>query len=238
MHNALSIAKKEINAYFSSPMGYLIGAVFLILTGLFFAQYLLATQEASMRGFFSPASFFLLLISPVITMRLIAEEQKMGTLELLLTSPVTDLQVVIGKFLAGLAMIAGMLVLTLYYFVLLMWVGSPDLGPVFTGYLGLILLGSAILSVGLLASSFTSNQIVSAVVALGILLMFWLLGNLGTFLNAIPWAKDILQYLSLASHYSDLVNGVLDTRDIIYYVSFTVTALFLTVRSLESRRWR
>ncbi len=238
MRNALGITKKEINAYFSSPMAYLIGAVFLILTGLFFAQYLLATQEASMKGFFSPASFFLLLISPVITMRLIAEEQKMGTLELLLTSPVTDLQVVMGKFLAGVAMIAGMLLLTLYYFVLLIWVGDPDLGPIFTGYLGLLLLGSAILSVGLLASSFTSNQIVSAVVALGILLLFWLLGSAGAFLNAIPWARSFLEYISLSSHYSDLVNGVLDTRDITYYVSFTVAALFLTVRSLESRRWR
>ncbi|MSQ15846.1 MAG: hypothetical protein EXR50_08295 [Dehalococcoidia bacterium] len=238
MRNAFGIAKKEISSYFSSPMAYLIGAVFLVLTGVFFAQYLLATQEASMRGFFSPASFFLLLISPVITMRLIAEEQKMGTLELLLTSPVTDLQVVVGKFLASMAMISGMLLLTLYYFVLLLWVGSPDLGPVATGYFGLILLAGSILSVGLLASSFTSNQIVSAVVALGILLLLWLLGNLGSFFNSVPWARDILNYLSLSTHYSELVNGVLDTRDVVYYVSFIVLALFLTVRSLESRRWR
>ena len=238
MRNSFGIAKKEINSYFSSPMAYLIGAVFLVLTGVFFAQYLLATQEASMKGFFSPASFFLLLISPVITMRLIAEEQKMGTLELLLTSPVTDLQVVVGKFLASMAMIMGMLLLTLYYFVLLIWVGSPDLGPVATGYFGLVLLAGSILSVGLLASSFTSNQIVSAVMALGILLLLWLLGNLGSFLNSVPWAKDILVYLSLSSHYSDLVNGVLDTRDVVYYVSFIVATLFLTVRSLESRRWR
>ncbi len=238
MRNSFGIAKKEINSYFSSPMAYLIGAVFLVLTGVFFAQYLLATQEASMKGFFSPASFFLLLISPVITMRLIAEEQKMGTLELLLTSPVTDLHVVVGKFLASMAMIMGMLLLTLYYFVLLIWVGSPDLGPVATGYFGLVLLAGSILSVGLLASSFTSNQIVSAVMALGILLLLWLLGNLGSFLNSVPWAKDILVYLSLSSHYSDLVNGVLDTRDVVYYVSFIVATLFLTVRSLESRRWR
>lgn len=238
MRNTLTIAVKEIKSYFSSPMAYVVGAVFLVLTGLFFAQSIWTTRQATMAGFFGPSSFFLLLISPVLTMRLIAEEQKMGTLELLLTAPVKDSEVVIGKFLASLAMVAGMLLLTLYYFLLLLWVGDPDGGPVLTGYVGLLLLASSILSVGVLASSLTSNQIVAAVLAMGILLIFWVAGGVGNFVSGAPWVVAALNYISLSSHYTDLVNGVLDTRDIIYYVSFTATALFLTIRSLETRRWR
>lgn len=238
MRNTLAIALKEIKSYFSSPMAYVVAAVFLVLSGLFFAQYLSQSQTASMVGFFAPGSFFLLLMAPILTMRLLAEEHKMGTLELLLTAPVRDTEVVLGKFLASFIILLGMLFFTLYYPLLLVWFGDPDIGPIFTGYLGLILMGSSFLSAGLLASSMTSNQLVAAVLALGILIIFWVIGMASSLLGNIPGAGAVLNYLTLGSHFQDPMKGVIDTVDLVYFASFIVTALFLTVRSLETRRWR
>ncbi|MBI4496279.1 MAG: ABC transporter permease subunit [Chloroflexi bacterium] len=238
MRNTLAILKKEVVGYFTSPMAYVVAAVFLVLSGLFFARYVSSAQIASLRGFFQPASFLMILLAPVLTMRLLAEEQKLGTLELLLTAPVRDVEVVLGKFLASLAILAVMLVLTLYYPLLLFWFGDPDPGPLLTGYLSLLLLGASALAVGLLASSLTSNQIVAAVLGLGILLLFWLLGLSASMVENLPLVRDALIYISLGGHLTDLVNGVIDTKDLVYYLSFAAVALFLTVRSLETRRWR
>jgi len=236
VRNILAISQKELKSYFASPMAYVITAIYLLITGYFFGNDLLAQQEATIRGFLFPGSFLLLLLSPLLTMRLLAEEQKLGTIELLLTSPVRDAEVVLGKFLSSLAILLVMLALTLYYPLLLFWFGDPDPGPIASGYLATLLLGSAFLSVGLLASSFTSNQIVAAVVSFGILVIFWMIQSAANLPLGIP--AEVFAYLALPTHFTDMAWGIIDTKDVIYYLAFTATALFLTVRSLETRRWR
>lgn len=239
MRNTVTIAKRELVSYFTAPMAYVVAAVFLVLSGLFFASYLNSAQVASLEGFFQPASFLIIIMAPLLTMRLLAEEQKMGTLELLLTAPVRDVEVVVGKFVASVVILAAMLVLTVSYPLLLFSVGGdPDIGPILSGYLGLLLLGCCALAVGLLASSMTSNQIVAAVVGLGILLLFWALGIAASLVDNLPRVRDTLTYVSLGGHLTDLVNGVIDTKDLVYYLTFTGVAIFLSVRSLETRRWR
>ena len=236
MRNISAIALREIQAYFASPIAYVVTAVFLALTGYFFASQVIYSQEATIRGFLSPSSFILLLLSPLLTMRLLAEEQKMGTLELLLTAPVRDIEVVLGKFTASLASLAIMLGLTWYYPLLLYWFGDPDTGPILSGYLGILLVGASFLSIGLLASSLSSNQIVAAVLALGISIALWILGSAAGFFSGV--GADIINYVALPQHFSDFTWGIIDTKDIIYYVSVIAVFVFLTVRSLETRRWR
>ena len=169
-------------------------------------------------------------------MRLIAEERKLGTWEFLLTAPVRDIEIILGKFLGSLVMLSGMLALTLYYPILLIVLGDPDLGPICTSYFGLFLLSSACLSIGIFASSMTSNQIVSAVVAGGIIFALWFLGVVG---NIAPGPfGEILSYLSLSYHFPDFMRGIIDTRAIVYYLSVTALFLYLAVGSIETGRWR
>ena len=237
MRVSLAIAWKEIQAYFTSPMGYIVALVFLALTGFFFGLDISEDFPiASVESYISASRFILLFLAPAITMRLMAEEQKLGTVELLLTAPVRDWEVVLGKFLASLALFLGTLALTLYYVILLFVFGNPDSGPIWSAYLGLILYGSAALSIGLLASSLTNNQIVALAVGFGILFILTLIGQASTLVDGT--ASTILFQLGLTSHLSDFSRGVVDTNHIIYYVSVTAVFLFLTVRSLETRRWR
>jgi len=237
LNNIRAIALKEMKTYFASPVAYVVSVVFLTITGYFFGTGLAGPfPEATLRGFFLQGSFILVIIAPLLTMRLLAEEAKLGTLELLLTNPVRDWEVVLGKYLASLAIFAAMLALTLYYPLVLFWFGDPDIGPIITGYLGYLLLGASTLAIGLLASSFTSNQIVSAVVAFGILLALWLIQQGGTLIGE-PVA-GVLQYLSLPFHFTDFVFGVIDTLNVIYYLSLIMLFVFITIRSLEARRWR
>ncbi len=238
MRNTLAIAGKEFRTYFTSPMAYIIAAVYLAISGFFFIQDISQLQLARLQGLLGPSGFLLLLIAPILTMRLFAEEQKIGTLELLLTAPVRDEEVVLGKFLSALGMLVVMVVLTAYYPVLLLIFGNPDPGPMASGYIGLLLVGMSFLAVGLLASSFTSNQILAAILGIGMLLLFWLISSAANLIQNLPAAKDILNYVSLGSHFSGFLRGVVDTQDVIYYLTFTATALFFTVRSLETRRWR
>lgn len=239
MRNTLAIAGKELRSYFTSPMAYIIAGVFLAMTGFFFANDLTNFRLARLQGLLGPSGFLLLLIAPILTMRLLAEEQKMGTLELLLTSPVRDEEVVLGKYLAALGILIVMLALTLYYPILLLMAGAdPDMGPIVSGYLGLFLAGAAFLGVGLLASSFTSNQMLAGVLGIGILLLFWLISGASNLMPNVPFARDVLNYVSLGSHFSDFLRGVVDTKSVVYYLTFTAAALFLTMRSLETRRWR
>jgi ABC-2 type transport system permease protein len=238
MRNILAITTKELKTFFASPMAYVIAATFLMINGFFFAQDLLVVQLARMDGFFGPGSFLLLLIGPILTMRLLAEEQKLGTLELLLTAPVRDEEVVLGKFLSVMGILLVMLLLTFYFPLLLLLFSEPDFGPILTGYLGMFLLSSCFLAVGLLASSLTSNQIVAAVLGVGVLLLFWLLGGASSFLESIPAAQAVVEYLSLSTHFGDFQRGVIDSRGVLYYVTFTAAALFLAMRSVEMRRWR
>lgn len=237
MGKILAIAGKEVRTYFASPTAYLVTAVFLVLTGAFFASSLSGSlPEATVRGFIFPGGYILLLLSPVLTMRLLAEEQKLGTIELLLTAPVRDSEVVLGKFLGALAILVGMVALTLYYPLLLFWFGEPDPWPIATAYLGLLLVGASALAVGLLASSLTSNQVLAAVLGMGLLLLFALLDSLTQFVSGTP--ASVISYLSLLNHMQDLSWGIIDTRDIIYYLSLIAFFLFTTIRALEARRWR
>ncbi|GBD10789.1 Inner membrane transport permease YbhR [bacterium HR23] len=237
MRNTLAIAWKETKSYFGSPMAYVIGAVFLALTGYFFVSSISRPfAEATIRGWLLPATFFFVFWAPALTMRLFAEEQKLGTLELLLTAPVHDWEVVLGKFLASVAILVGTLSLTLYYVLLLFWFGDPDVGPLLSGYLGLLLYGSASLAIGLFASSLTSNQIVAAVVGSGLLLLMTLADQAAQIVGGI--ASRVLEQISLTAHFADFARGVIDTHNVVYYILVTVFVLFLTERNLDSRRWR
>ena len=238
MKNIGIISRKELKSYLSSPMAYVVTAVFLVLTGTFFATYLASTNysDTSIRGFLGAGQILILLFAAVLTMRLIAEERKLGTWELLLTVPVRDTEIILGKFLGSLAVLTGMLVLTFYYPILLMVFGDPDLGPIITSYLGLFLLGCASLAIGIFASSLTSNQIVAAVVAGGILFTLWFLGIAGNF---VPGALgEVLSYISLSHHFPDFIRGIVDTKAVVYYLSITALFLYMAIRSIETDRWR
>ncbi len=237
MRNTTAIALKEFKSYLTSPMAYVVTGIFLALTGFLFSISPATYYETSIRGLWEFSGvLLLLLLASVLTMRLLAEEKKMGTLELLLTAPVRDSEVIVGKFLGSLGILTAMLALTLYYPLLLWLFGDPDWGPIATGYLGLFLVGCTSLAVGLFASSLTSNQIVAAVVAGGIICALWFVSLLA---DLLPEAMgEVVSYLSLYYHFSDFLAGVIDTRGIIYYLSITVLFLFLAIRSLESSRWR
>ncbi len=219
-------------------MAYVVTAIFLALSGTFFATYLAGTNYAdtSIRGFLDAGQYLILIFAAVLTMRLIAEERKLGTWELLLTVPVREREIILSKFLSSVAVLTGMLLLTIYYPLLLMVFGDPDLGPIFTSYVGLFLLGCASLSVGVFTSCLSSNQVVSAVVAGGILFGLWFLGFAGDF---APGAlKELLTYLSLSSHFYDFMRGIIDTKAVVYYLSITALFLYLAIRSTEIDRWR
>lgn len=232
------IFAREYKSYLSTPMAYVVTAIFLAVSGAFFSTYLASTAytDTSIKGFLQAAQYLTLLFAAVLTMRLIAEERKLGTWELLLTVPVRDVDIILGKFLSGLAVLASMFALTAYYPILLAILGDPDLGPILTSYLGLFLLGSASVAVGIFSSSLTSNQLVSAVVSGGILFALWFLGSLADF--APGPLGELLAYVSLSSHFPDFMRGVVDTRAVIYYLSVTAIFLFLAIRSTETDRWQ
>jgi ABC-2 type transport system permease protein len=252
---AWAIFKKEMRLYFSSPIAYVVMAIFGVVSGWFFynvfAFFALASMQAAMnpmmardlsvaegvlRPLFSNVSVVMLLMMPILTMRLFAEEKKSGTIELLLTYPVRDGEVLLGKYLAALGVFTAMLGLTLVYPLLVAWTARLEWGPLASGYLGLLLQGTAFIAVGILISSLTENQIVAAVATFGTLLIFWV----------VAWAADaagptlgrILQHISLTEHFDAFAKGVIDTKDVIYYLNLTILSLFLTLRSLESKRWR
>ena len=236
MKNTAAIAWRETKAYFLTPTAYVVGSMFLVLTGIFFVFEITSTfPEATVRGLVEWASFFMVFLSPLLTMRLLAEEQKLGTLELLLTAPVRDWEVVVGKYLAALLTLVVTVLMTLYYVLLLYWFGDPDTGPVLSAYLGLLLYGAAALSVGLLSSSLSSNQIVSAVVGTAVLLTLSFLDAVAQLVSGI--AREVLNGLSMDAHLVDFNRGVVDTSNIVYYLSIAAVFLFVTVRLVETRRW-
>jgi ABC-2 type transport system permease protein len=235
VRNTLAIAGKEFKSYLTSPMAYVVTGIFLAATGFFFGTSTSTYSETSINGFLQAGAILILLFAPLLTMRLLAEERKLGTIELLLTAPIRDSEVIMGKYLGSLYIMTAMLALTLYYPLLLIIFGDPDIGPIFTGYLGLLLIGYTALAIGIFASSLTSNQIVAAVVAIGILLALYFIGYGATFL---PKALgDLIGYFSLSHYFPDFMGGVIDTRGIIYYLSITVLFIFLAIRSLENSRW-
>ncbi|MCY4580266.1 MAG: ABC transporter permease subunit [Chloroflexi bacterium] len=237
MRNTFTIAWKETKAYFTTPTAYIVGAMFLVLTGIFFVFDMTRPfAEASVRNFVSWASLFIMFLAPLLTMRLLAEEQKMGTLELLLTAPVQDWEVVLGKYIASFITLMVTVAFTFYYVVLLYVFATPDTGPILSAYFGLVLYGSAALAIGLMASSLSGNQIVAAVVGIGILLTLSFIDRIASIVEGL--AADVLNGVSMNAHFTDFARGVIDTSHIVYYISMAAVFLFIAVRSLETRRWR
>jgi len=249
------IFKKELRLYFSSPVAWVLLTIFLLIAGYFFyaifAFFTTASMQSAMnpqmgrdlnvtdsvlRPLFSNLAVILLLLMPLLTMRLFAEERRSGTIELLLTYPVRDGAVLLGKYLAAFALYAVMIAGTLVYPAILFYFARVGWGPLPTGYVGLLLMGAMFLAVGLFASSLTENQIVAAITTFGILLMFWIVGWSADYAGGS--AGKVLQHLSILEHNDSFSKGVFDTKDVIYYVDFTILALFLSLRSLEARRWK
>ena len=236
MLTTMAIARREFKAYFNSPVAYFVIAIFLVMVGVFFFVPFFSQDRVSMRDFFSLVPFLLVFFGPAITMRLIAEERRSGTMELLITMPVRDMDVVVGKFLAAVMLFIVALLLTLPYALTISSLGNLDWGPVIGGYIGLVLLGAAYLSIGLLTSSWTDSQIIAFVAALFLSMFFLMVDRFMAFLpNAVAPA---VEFISLGAHIRNAARGMIDTRDVIYFLSFTILALFLAFRSLESRRWR
>jgi ABC-2 type transport system permease protein len=236
VRNIAAIAGREFQAFLGAPSFYIIIAVFLLITGYGFGWSPATYLESSIQGFLNWGSFFLLFLGPAITVRLFAEEEKLGTLELLLTAPVRDFEIVLGKYLAALGVFSLMVILSLYYPLLLSFFGHPDPGPLFSGYLGIFLLGAVFLSIGLFTSSLTANQIVAYIMGSALVLFFWFIGQAGS--TGGTWAEKIFQIISFATYFPSFSRGIIDSNAVIYYLSMVMIFLFLTLRSIESRRWR
>ena len=236
MINTLAIAERELKSFFVSTVAWVIAAAFMAITGLLFAVILLNSNDASLRFLFSNLSVIFLFVAPFLTMRLLAEENRLGTIELLLTNPVRDAEVVLGKFLGVFGFVLVMLAMTLYYPALLYIFGAPDPGPMATGYLGVVLQAAAFLAIGLATSSTTENQIVAAFLAFAINLVLWLSESVSQFVG--PPLGAALKFLSITSHFQDFSRGVIDTSHLIFFISVIAAALFLTYLSLQTRRWR
>jgi ABC-2 type transport system permease protein len=182
------------------------------------------------------ATVIILFIMPMITMRTYSEEKRSGTVELLLTSPVTDLEIILGKFIGALALYGAMLLVTMLYILILFKIGNPEWRPIVAGYLGLLLMGGCFLSTGLFISSLTKNQIVAGFLTFATFLMLWVIGWLGE--SSSPTTRDVLNYISITEHFEDFARGIIDTKHVIYYLSFITFGLFLTAKSVDSERWR
>jgi ABC-2 type transport system permease protein len=239
--NLWTVFKREFALYFISPIFYLLGAAYLCFAGLFFALYLNTFNqgfaEPSMDGVLRTMAFLTMFFAPAITMRLMAEENRQGTIELLLTAPVRDWEVVVGKFLAAWAIVSLLIVVTLIYPFILTARGNPDQGVMMLSYLGLWLLSGAMLSVGVLASSLTQYQLVAFVLGLGGLLVLWL-ADVGQDLITAPIVGDVLSNLTIREHYYlRMLLGIIDWSDIAYFVGLTALCLFLAAQRLQMRRW-
>ena len=255
MRNILAIAHKELRSYFASPIAYIVIGLFALFYGYFFAlmmqvfirngmnmgamgggQQPMNINQDMMRPVLQNVTILLLFLMPAITMRTYAEERRSGTIELLLTSPVSDLQIILGKFLGSLALYGSMLAITFLHIGILFWYGSPEWKPFVTQYLGLLLLGGSFLSVGLFISTLTTNQIVAYIVTFSAFLMLWVISWIGSI--STGWVTDLTAYLSIIEHFDDFSKGVIDTTHVIYYLSLISFGLFLTAKSVDTERWR
>jgi len=230
------ICRRELSSYFNSPVAYIVITVFLVLIGVLFFIPFFTADQTTMRNFFGVVPFLYIFFAPAMTMRLMAEEMRSGTIEVLSTMPVRDGEVITGKFLAALGLLVVALLLTFPYAIAISFLGNLDWGPVWGGYIGLILLGGAYLAIGLFASSLTQNQIVAFVVAIFISMLFMMLDS---FLPFIPYSfGSVIEYFSFSYHFRNISRGVLDSRDILFFLSFTAIGLLFAHWSLQSRRWR
>jgi ABC-2 type transport system permease protein len=227
------LLQKEGMALFSSPIAYVVVAVFLLIMGYSFTLTLFISHTPSLVPLFFQMFVLFLLSVPIITMRLVAEERKLRTIEILLTAPVTEVQIVLAKFTASLALLVLMLALSAAYPIVLGFYGDPDWGPIYSGYLGLVLLGAALVGTGLLASTLVSNQIIAALLSLSVFLLLWIIDDFGYLL---PDPLDSLVVnLSLSGHFKPFATGSLYLSDAAFYVSATLLTLFLSVRALAQR---
>jgi ABC-2 type transport system permease protein len=254
MKNILAICEKELKSYFSSPIAYLAMAMFAILFGFFFwnavgyfvsisvqsvamgRSFPMDLNEMIVRPLLLNTSVIGLFLIPMIAMRLFAEEKRSGTIELLLTSPVHDAEIVIGKWLAALALYGALLLISLANIGFLFLYGKPDWQPLAAGYLGLILQAGALLALGAFISTLTKNQIIAGITTFAVCLLLWVFEWVGGYETAV-WAKA-MAYMSVVSHFEPFAKGVIDSKDAVYFLSLIFLGLFLSVRSLESLRWR
>jgi ABC-2 type transport system permease protein len=252
--NVLTICRKELSSYFRSPIAYGVMFFFALIAGYFFyaavAQFV-ATSMRSMlmgqampmdvnewvvRGNLSNVAVVGLFMIPMITMRLFAEEKRTGTIELLITSPLHDLEIILGKWLAAVILYATMLLISMASMLTLYLYGKPDWRPLMLGYLGLLLQGGAMLAVGSFISACTKNQIVAAVGGFGVLLLLWVMSWVSSLSDSV--LTKVIAYLSITDHFDSFAKGVLDLKDVAFYLSMIVLGLFLTARAMESIRWR
>lgn len=229
----MAIARKELRGYFGSPIAYIVITIFLIFTGFFFFKDFFYVNQAEMRNLFQLLPLMFTFVVPAVTMRLFSEERASGTLEILLTMPVKTSDIVIGKFLAGLFFVAIMISPSLLYLVTILIVGSPDMGPVIGGYLGSLLLAGTYVSLGLLTSSLSRNQIVAFITGWALCFSLWLVDKVTLFL---PGPLSFLEYLGSDFHFQNISKGLVDTRDLMYFLSVMAVALLFTGRVLEERR--
>jgi ABC-2 type transport system permease protein len=252
--NIRAIAAKELRSYFASPVAWVMMGIFAFIFAWFYVNYVYyfisqstqagfggAPADANInmmliRPLLSNASVLVLFLLPMVTMRTYSEEKRSGTIELLLTAPLRDSEIVIGKFLGAVGLYAGLLAVTFVYILLLFWYGDPEWRPLVSGYLGLLLLGSCFISMGLFVSSTTKNQMVAGAGAFVIALFFWIISWMAE--TAGPTIGPILSYLSITEHFDDFGKGVIDTKHLIFYVSFIAFGIFLTLKSVETERWR
>jgi ABC-2 type transport system permease protein len=254
MRNTWIILKKELRSYFVSPIAYLLLTMFALIFGFFFwnavgyfssmgmeaqmsgQNFPMNVNEQIIRPLLSNISVIGLFFIPMITMRLFAEEKRTGTIELLATSPIRDIEIILGKWLAALVLYAVMLLFTAINFAFLFRYGNPDWKPMAIGYLGLLLQAGGMLALGAFISTLTRNQIIAGAVTFGVCLLLWVLEWVSGYETAV-WAK-VLAYMSVITHFESFAKGVLDTKDAVFYVSVIFVGLFLTARSMESLRWR
>jgi ABC-2 type transport system permease protein len=249
------ISKKELKTFLYSPIAYILTAFFLLVSGFFFYNILAWANDYTMRmmqsgygmervninqmlfePFFNNMTIILMFLLPLLTMRLFADEKKMRTEELLLTSPVRLSAIIIGKYLAALIIYAAILLLTATSAVFVFIYGNPELAPLLTAYLGLFLLGAVFIAIGLFASALTENQVIAAAISFSSILLIWVISWIG---ESGPGAwREILTYLSFFSHFRNMVSGVIDTQDIVYYLTFIFLGLYLTRSIFEFRKWR
>jgi ABC-2 type transport system permease protein len=254
LRNISTIAGKELRGYFASPVAWVMMGLFAFIFGYFYISYLEWFVRTSMSGdmggmqqpmnvndrmirpLLSNASVLVLFLLPMITMRTYSEEKRSGTIELLLTSPVTDLEIIIGKFLGAVGLFCGLLGTTVLYIGVLFIYGNPEWKPLVAGYLGLLMMGSCFISVGLFISSTTKNQMVAGSATFVVALLFWIINWMAE--SSGPTASAILSYLSITEHFDDFARGIIDTKHVIFYLSFISFGLFLTLKSVDTERWR
>jgi len=236
MRKVPALAWREIASAFFSPMAYVVLTIFLFFSGFFFYLILGTTMKASMFDTIGVISFLFLVATPLLTMRLLSEEYRSGTIETLMTAPVTDAEVILSKFLGAVAFFLCMLLPTLGYAIVLCKLGEPDLGPIVSAYVGLFLMGCLFIAVGIFCSALARSQIVAGVSALVILLVMWVLGEVGGYMTG-PFAP-LVAYVGTLEHLSPFSGGRVAFRDAFYFISMTCFWLFLAVRVLESKRWR